>query len=196
MVGSAEHERQQTPVVVARFEVSLEHDHGARREQFPGAGRGLGAEALGRAAGVDRFGRVDAEEANPLLAVGEAHLDRVAVDDLDDDALTRAEGRTRRPVADDHRQDHDPGKRADRGEHGAEDAGGPVDRGLRRDGDGDGHGHGHGLTSVDATTMGRWVGRGGRWAGPGGRGPGDAPGDGPSDGPSDASRVGRVAEEI
>ena len=92
---------EQPSVVVAGDDVTLEPNATAHGEQLAGVALRLVTEALGvvrRAIaerGVGDLGRVDADQAHPLLAIADIDVDRVPVDDRRDDRVG-----TRRHLAD------------------------------------------------------------------------------------------------
>src|SRR5687767_14755661 len=92
-VASSEGVGEQAAVVVAQLRVALEADLGARRYEVSKAAGRLAPEALDRLGGMHRLGGVDADEADRLTAAAcEPEAQRVAVDDLDDDADVGRQG--------------------------------------------------------------------------------------------------------
>jgi hypothetical protein len=77
---------QQPVVAVAGLDVAGEPDLGARGHEGGQVGGGLVAEALDRAAGGHRLGRVDADQPDRLGRAGQLDHQRVAVDGPDDRA--------------------------------------------------------------------------------------------------------------
>lgn len=74
---------QESVVRIVFLEVAFESNDRAARQKRCGVLAGFVAKALHGLSGIFRFGRIDAEKPNSLTQVANAHIDRVAIDDID-----------------------------------------------------------------------------------------------------------------